>query len=102
MDQKLTAEEREKVLDDLADTMIAALGNGLITDDEAPNSSKYILATIDKVTTQSELEAFFQDICQRWKIYQTVYNKYKGQQAVKTDEVKIKVITSKLNQLIQN
>ncbi len=102
MDQKLTDEERDKIYDDLADTMIDALGKGFISDEEAPNSSKYILEALDNVKIQSELDKFFQDLCNRWKIYKPVYDKFKAKLMKKTDELKMNEITSKLNQLIQN
>jgi hypothetical protein len=102
MDKIVNENDKNKIYDELADTMIDALGRGLLSDDEATLSSKFILTRLEDVKNQSELTSFFEDLCSRWGIYRSVYNKFKIQSIKNKDEEEVNKVINKLNQLIKN
>ncbi len=96
----ITDEFRNKVYDDLCDTMIAALGSGQISDEEATISSKYILDNLDGIKSTVELETFLANLTSKWDIYKSSYQKIRSENVNKQDEQKLQEVTNKLSQLI--
>lgn len=83
MDQKnplFTLEEREKLLDELAEMMISGLEKGLILDPDAKESSTFVLERINTITNKNQLEQFLKELSIRWDIYKEAYEKFKREQ----------------------
>lgn len=97
--QAIGEEKRKEVYDDLAEAMISAVERGEMLYEEGQESANFILEKLDHITNAQELLAFLQELSNKWKIYEPVFTKIKGQEQQQADATQIADIENNLNQI---
>jgi hypothetical protein len=96
---QMTEETRKEIYHDLAELMLAALEEGVMTTEESEDSSAFILEKLDAVQNGDQLISFLEELKNKWAVYENVYTGVKSKYAQSTDTQKIEEIQSKLQQL---
>lgn len=65
----ISDERRKEIEKKLVETIIQALENDILTADEMPTISSYILDNMPKVKTQDELLQFLRDLSAKWAFF---------------------------------
>jgi hypothetical protein len=66
---EITAERRKELERKLVETIIQALENDILTADDVPTVSSYILDNMPGVKTQDQLLQFLRDLSAKWAIF---------------------------------
>ncbi len=96
----MTDELRKQIFHDLAEQLVNGIEIGQLSIDEGRLSSQFILDRLNKIKTQDELILFFEELGEKWPIYNTVYLHLRAAQNQKEDQLKLDKIKNKINKFI--
>jgi hypothetical protein len=102
MDQNVIGEDRRThIYNILADSLIQALENRLITDQESAESSQYILDHIGPTQTEEQLKQTLREIAEKWPFYQPALTQILAEEQKVEDTQQIHQIQNELNNIQQ-
>lgn len=76
---QLTDEHKKEIERSVMECIISALDQKLISSDDLPELSNYILPKIEPIRTQEEMLVFLNELVAKWKFFTPVLSAEKGE-----------------------
>jgi len=69
---QISEEEKNKIYNELTDLLLRALEGNTMDTGEAQSASTYILSRLDELRDRIMIEAFLEELVQRWHCFQPI------------------------------
>lgn len=93
---QISEETRNKIYRELTDLMLRALEAGAIEADDAQDASHYILERLDSITDPLYLEAFLEEVAERWNCFQPILLEQKAKAEEEAQKENIQQIQNEI------
>ncbi len=93
---------RNKLYDELAETLLKGIVDGSVTDELSKNISTFILGNLDTVTSKDDMVHFLYNLSTKWAAYNPFYVKLKYQEHEEREQKKIQEIQDKLQKFMKH
>lgn len=96
---QISEEEKNNTYTRLSDLLLLALEAGVISTEDAHDASAYILNRLDSLPSHAYLEAFLEEISERWPCFKPIlHDQEETAEKIQTQE-NIQNIKQEINQL---
>jgi len=96
---QITEELKNKVYNKIMDVMLTSLENGTLTAEESEDASYFILEMIDSLPSKNHLDAFLEELSERWECFKPLLQPQHEEELKASDEQNIQNIKEEINQL---
>lgn len=95
----LNEEKRNQAYNQMANELIAAVENGVISYEEMQEASYFILNNLDEITTEEGLMDFTSELHERWPFFQSTQIAITQQQEQQNVQEEINQVKEELQQM---